>query len=80
MLFAQNFDIFIPKTAAKMPEIIIVPRIMIKFCEDIVCRISLMAAAEPERALLIAKIVMKLKPMIIVFVAPTRKRKPLVSC
>lgn len=66
-------------TAARIPETTIVVRIAVKSDAVKDFRISFIAAAEPERDLSIAKRVTKLKPMIIVFVAPTMNRKPLES-
>ncbi|MEM4259192.1 MAG: hypothetical protein QXS38_00295 [Candidatus Pacearchaeota archaeon] len=78
MVFANVFDIKMPIIAARTLAIIIVARIIVRFWIVIVVRSSEIAAAEPERDFLIAYKVTKLNPMMIVFVAPIRKRNPFV--
>ena len=53
MYFAKNFPKKIPRIAAKIPEIIIVIKMTIRWEDVIVCKMSLRAAAVPERALFI---------------------------
>ena len=53
MYFAKNLARKIPRIAAKMPEITIVIKMTMRWEDVIVCKISLRAAAVPERALFI---------------------------
>ncbi len=69
-----------PRKKAIMPETIIVRTEIIKLVGVIEFSMSFIAAAEPVRVFPIAYTVAKLKPMIIVFIAPTRKRKLRLSC
>lgn len=77
MFFAVSFDIFIPMKNARVPEIIIVIIISVKFCAVTVFRMVFIVAAAPERVLLREKRVMKDRAMTIVLIEPTRKRNSL---
>ncbi len=74
MFEAKIFEIFIPRKNASVPEMKIVEIIIVNWREEIVFRICKTADAAPVLILWIEKIVMKERPMTIVFIIPTKKR------
>ncbi len=76
----KSFEIFFAIKNASEPEIIIVVIISKRCWSVISCRICFIANAAPVLVLLIEKTVIKLNPMTIVFIAPSKIRNPFCVC